>query len=53
LQKKWKGKRYYIEALSGYKDDICDAVAAVAYECLTSKIMIRLPRSKMVNLNRR
>ena len=53
LQKKWKGKRYYIEALSGYKDDICDAVAAVAFECLTSKIMIRLPRSKMVNLNRR
>jgi len=53
LQKKWKGKRYYIEALSGYKDDICDAVAAVAYECLTSKILIRLPRSKMVNLNRR
>jgi len=53
LQKKWKGKRYYIEALSGYKDDICDAVAAVAYECLTNKIMKRLPRSKMVNLNRR
>ncbi len=53
LQKKWKGKRYYIEALSGYKDDICDAVAAVAYECLTSKIMVRLPKSKMVNLNRR
>ena len=53
LQKKWKGKRYYIEALSGYKDDICDAVAAVSYECLTSKIMFRLPKSKMVNLNRR
>jgi hypothetical protein len=53
LQKKWKGKRYYIEALSGYKDDICDAVAAVAFECLTSKIMFRLPKSKMVNLNRR
>lgn len=53
LQKKWKGKRYYIEALSGYKDDICDAIAAVSYECLTSKIMVSLPRSKMVNLNRR
>jgi hypothetical protein len=53
LQKKWKGKRYYIEALSGYKDDICDCVAAVSYECLTSKIVARLPRSKMVNLNRR
>ena len=33
LQKKWKGKRYYIESLSGYKDDICDAIAAVSYEC--------------------
>ncbi len=53
LQKKWKGKRYYIEALSGYKDDICDAVAAVSYECLTNKIIQRLPKSKMVNLNRR
>ena len=53
LQKKWKGKRYYIEALSGYKDDICDAIAAVSYECLTSRIMFRLPKSKMVNLNRR
>ena len=53
LQKKWKGKRYYIEALSGYKDDICDAIAAVSYECLTSKIITRLPRAKMVNLNRR
>ena len=53
LQKKWKGKRYYIEALSGYKDDICDCVAAVSYECLTSRIVTRLPRSKMVNLNRR
>jgi hypothetical protein len=53
LQKKWKGKRYYIEALSGYKDDICDAVAAVSYECLTNKIVQRLPKSKMVNLNRR
>ena len=53
LQKKWKGKRYYIEALSGYKDDICDCVAAVSFECLTSKIIARLPKSKMVNLNRR
>ena len=43
LQKKWKGKRYYIEALSGYKDDICDAVAAVTFESLTAKISTRLP----------
>lgn len=50
LQKKWRGKRYYIEALSGYKDDICDAIAAVSYEALTQKIISRLPSSKMVSL---
>ena len=53
LQKKWKGKRYYIEALSGYKDDVCDCIAAVSYECLTSKMIKRLPKSKMVNLSAR
>ena len=53
LQKKWKGKRFYIEALSGFKDDICDAVAAVCYECLTSKISLRLPRSKLANMGGR
>jgi hypothetical protein len=53
LQKKWKGKRYYIEALSGYKDDICDAVAAVSYEAITSKIQNRLPTSRLLNMNRR
>ena len=53
LQKIWKGKRFYIEALKGYKDDICDAVAAVSYECTTSKIMSRLPSSKLVNLSGR
>lgn len=52
LQKKWKGKRFYIEALSGYKDDICDAVAAVSYECLTSRIQAKLPSSKFVNIGR-
>ena len=52
LQKKWKGKRYYIESLSGYKDDICDAVAAVSYECLTSRIQSRLPSSKFVSIGR-
>jgi hypothetical protein len=53
LQKKWKGKRYYIEALSGYKDDICDAVAAVSYEALTNKIITRSPRNRMVSLGGR
>ena len=53
LQKKWKGKRYYIESLSGYKDDICDAVAAVSYECSTNKIIVRLPSSRMISLGGR
>lgn len=53
LQKKWRGKRFYIEALSGYKDDICDAIAAVSYEALTQKIITRLPVSKMVSLGGR
>ena len=53
LQKKWKGKRYYIEALSGYKDDICDAIAAVSYESLTQKILTRLPYNKLVSLGGR
>ncbi len=33
LQKKWRNGRQIIEALTGYKDDICDASAAVLYEC--------------------
>jgi hypothetical protein len=33
LQKKWKNGKQTIEALSGYKDDICDATAACLYEC--------------------
>ena len=53
LQKKWRGKRYYIEALSGYKDDICDAVAAVSYEALTQKIITRLPSNKLISMGAR
>ena len=53
LQKKWKGKRFYIEALSGYKDDICDAVAAVTFESLTAKISTRLPSARFTNLGGR
>ena len=53
LQKKWRGKRYFIEALSGYKDDICDAVAAVSYEALTNKIITRLPSNKLVSMGGR
>ena len=45
LQKKWKGNRFIIEALKGYKDDICDAIAAVAYEAFFSKIVLTPVRS--------
>ena len=53
LQKKWKGKRFAIEALSGYHDDICDAVAAVAYEALFAKIAKQLPKSRTINMSGR
>jgi len=53
LQKIWKGNRFYIKALSGYKDDICDAVAAVSYECLTSIIIKKLPQSRLMNMGGR
>jgi len=47
LQKVWKGKRFEIKALSGYKDDICDAVAAAAYECLTARVLSSFPKSRV------
>ena len=53
LQKKWKGKRFVIEAMTGYKDDLCDAIAAVAYETLFNKIADILPRSRTINLGGR
>ena len=53
LQKKWKGNRFIIESLKGYKDDICDAVAAVAFEAYFSKIVDVLPRSRLINTGTR
>jgi hypothetical protein len=53
LQKKWKGNRFIIESLKGYKDDICDAVAAVAYEAYFSKIIDVLPKSRLINTGTR
>jgi hypothetical protein len=53
LQKKWKGNRFIIESLKGYKDDICDAVAAVAYEAYFSKIADVLPKSRLINTGSR
>lgn len=53
LQKKWKGKNYKIEALSGYNDDIPDCIAAAAYECLSSKLNTApLPKPRTVYAGR-
>jgi intein/homing endonuclease len=49
LQKKWNGKKFKIEALSGYHDDIPDCIAAVAQECVESKIKRPLPKTRLVD----
>jgi len=49
LQKKFNGKYYRVEAMSGAHDDIPDAIAAVCYEILSAKIMAKpLPRGLTV-----
>lgn len=48
LQKKWKGNRAIIEALTGYKDDITDAVAAAVYECgINAYVAKTLPQARV------
>jgi len=48
LQKKWKNGRQVIEALTGYKDDICDSVAACVFECSTEQSVVKkLPKSRL------
>ena len=48
LQKKWKNGKQVIGALSGYKDDICDATAAVLYECNANSAMLNvLPKPRL------
>lgn len=48
LQKKWKNGRQIIEALSTYKDDLCDAVAAAIYESNSQSTVVKsLPRSRV------
>lgn len=48
LQKKWKNGRAIIGALSGYKDDITDAVAAAIYESnINAYIVKTLPKSRI------
>jgi len=41
LQKKFNGKNYRVEAMSGAHDDIPDAIAAVCFEILTAKFTAR------------
>ena len=53
LQKKWRNGRQIIEALSGYKDDIPDAVSAVMYEADAETMMARaLPRARVAYTGR-
>lgn len=49
LQKKWRGARQVIGALGGYKDDICDALAAAVYEASCSNVakINSLPKSRI------
>jgi len=50
LQKKWKNGRQIIEALSGYKDDIPDAVAAAIHEADIEATSSRsLPRARIAH----
>lgn len=46
LQRKFNGKTFRIEALPGFHDDFCDAVAAAAYEALKDKVYSTLPKLK-------
>jgi hypothetical protein len=53
LQKKWKNGRQVIEALSGYKDDIPDAVAAAIHESDSNSVILRtLPRARVAYTGR-
>ena len=53
LQKKWRSNSQVIEALSGYKDDICDAVAAAVHECSKGATTAQgLPRARIAYTGR-
>jgi len=53
LQKKWRNGRQIIEALTSYKDDLCDAVAAAIYESNSqSSVVQTLPRSRVAYTGR-
>jgi len=52
LQRRWNGRVYKIEALTGKHDDFPDAVAAAAFECLSDKIFKRLPKTTSFRLGR-
>ena len=44
---------FYNNPVCKEKDDICDAIAAVAYESMVSKMSVRLPRSRATDLGGR
>ncbi len=53
LQKKWRNGKQVIEALSGYKDDLCDAVAAAIYESDAASYATKaLPKSRVAYTGR-
>lgn len=53
LQKKWRNGRQVIEALTGYKDDLCDAVAAAVFESdVQSTVVKSLPRARIAYTGR-
>jgi hypothetical protein len=54
LQKKWRNGKQVIEALTSYKDDICDAVAAVIYECNSNNnAKKQLPKTRLAYTGQR
>lgn len=53
LQRVLKGNRYKIEAIPGKHDDVCDCVAAAAYQALKDKVYSTLPRSRAAMLSGR
>lgn len=50
LQKIFRGKRFKVEAVKGEFDDVPDAVAAAAYECLKDKVYNPTPKTRVMRL---
>jgi hypothetical protein len=52
LQKVFRGNKPKIEALVGFNDDVCDCIAAAAFEAMHTVVHQRLPRGRIVNMGR-